>query len=153
MVGQILADTNILLRGVEPGHPSHVVAANATYTLGKQGGIVCVLPQNLIEFWNVCTRPEQQNGLGWSAGRADKELERLETIFTVLPESPAIYSEWRALVRDNSVLGKQVHDARIVAAMNVHGITALLTFNLKDFKRFQHIELVDPDSLVNSDIE
>ena len=150
---QILADTNILLRGVEPGHPSHIVAANATYSLGKQGDLICVFPQNLIEFWNVCTRPEQQNGLGWSADRADQELERLETIFTVLPDSPSIYPEWKALVRENSVLGKQVHDARIVAAMNVHGLKDLLTFNVKDFKRFQHITLIDPDSLVNSDIE
>lgn len=149
---QILADTNILLRGVQPDHFSHAAASNAISSLGEKGNIVCILPQNLIEFWNVCTRTEEQNGFGWSVARAAKELERLEKVFNVLPDSDAIFSEWKNVVRDNSVLGKKVYDARLVAAMNVHGISALLTFNLKDFKRFQHIVLIDPDALISSDI-
>lgn len=150
---RILADTNILLRSVEPAHQSHVTAVNALVSSTRKYGKVCVLPQNLIEFWNVATRPSEKNGLGWTVTETESEVSRFESIQEVLPDSQAIYSEWRTLVRDNSVLGKQVHDTRIVAAMNVHGITALLTFNLSDFKRFQHIALVDPDALVNSDIE
>jgi predicted nucleic acid-binding protein len=148
---KILTDTNVLLRGAQPEHFSHVVADNAIYSLGNNGDVICILPQNLIEFWNVCTRPLEQNGFGWSIIRASNELARLEKIFTVLPDSEAVYSEWKSLVVENSVLGKQVHDARIVAAMKVHGISKLLTFNLKDFKRFQHITLLDPNSFVNSD--
>jgi predicted nucleic acid-binding protein len=32
-------------------------------------------------------------------------------------------------------MGVQVHDARIVAVMNVHGVTHLLTLNGGDFSR------------------
>lgn len=130
----ILADTNILLRSAEPAHPTHNQAVNAVKTLLANGDRVCLIPQNLIEFWNVATRPIDKNGFGWSP--TDVEISRLESLLTVLPESQAIYREWRKVVLDNSVLGKQVHDARIVAAMNVHQITKLLTFNTKDFKRF-----------------
>lgn len=111
-----------------------------------------MVPQNLIEFWNVATRPAEQNGLGWSATETDIEVSRLEAIFDVLPDEPSIYSEWRRLVIVNGVLGKNVHDARIAAAMKVHKITKLLTFNIKDFRRFSDIILIDPASLPGVDV-
>ena len=41
--------------------------------------------------------------------------------------------------------GKQVHDANIVATMLAYGERRLLTFNIRDFRRFAaHIEVVDP---------
>jgi predicted nucleic acid-binding protein len=144
-VEDIQADTNILLRSVEPAHPTHQQAVNSVKTLLANGDRVCLIPQNLIEFWNVATRPIDKNGFGWSPAKTDAEITRLESLLTVLPDNQSIYQEWRKLVLDNSVLGKQVHDARIVAAMNVHQITKLLTFNLKDFRRFQQITLLDPN--------
>ena len=33
------------------------------------GEVVCVLPQNIAEFWNVCTRPSDKNGLGLTPKR------------------------------------------------------------------------------------
>jgi predicted nucleic acid-binding protein len=44
----------------------------------------------------------------------------------------------------HQVSGKQVYDARIVAAMLVHNLTHLLTFNDGDFKRFTEITVVNP---------
>jgi predicted nucleic acid-binding protein len=110
------------------------------------GDRVCLIPQNLIEFWNVATRPIDKNGFGWLPAKTDAEISRLESLLTVLPDNQTIYQEWRKLVLDNAVLGKQVHDARIVAAMNVHQITKLLTFNLKGFRRFHQITLLDPNT-------
>jgi predicted nucleic acid-binding protein len=37
------------------------------------------------------------------------------------------------------VIGVQVHDARLVAAMRVNGIQRLLTFNGDDFLRYKEI--------------
>lgn len=140
------SDTNILLRSAEPTHPTYFQAINAVKTFLASGDRVCLIPQNLIEFWNIATRPIDKNGFGWSPAKTDAEISRLESLLTVLSDSQAIYREWRKIVLANSVLGKQVHDARIVAAMNVHQITKLLTFNTKDFKRFQNITLIDPNS-------
>ena len=36
----------------------------------------------------------------------------------------------------------QVHDTRLVAAMKVHGLSHILTFNVKDFKRFVDITVI-----------
>lgn len=143
----IQVDTNILLRSAEPSHPTHHIAVNSVKVLLDNNTRVCLIAQNLIEFWNVATRPIENNGFGWTPAKTDVEISRLESLLTILPDTHSIFREWRKLVIDNSVIGKQVHDARIVAAMNVHRVTKLLTFNLKDFKRFQHIILIDPKTL------
>jgi predicted nucleic acid-binding protein len=139
-----LVDTNILLRSAEPAHPMHADAVRAVSTLLTHGARVCILPQNLIEFWSVATRPANLNGLGYAPAQADTEVSKIEALLTVLPDTPAIYPEWRRLVVVHSVAGKQVHDARIVAAMNVYQLTQLVTFNLNDFKRYAGLTLFDP---------
>jgi predicted nucleic acid-binding protein len=44
----------------------------------------------------------------------------------------------------HSVVGVEVHDAKLVASMNAYGITHLLTFNTGDFERYPGITVVDP---------
>jgi len=46
----------------------------------------------------------------------------------------------------HSVRGAKVHDTRLVAAMNVHSVRSLLTFNSDDFVRFG-IEVLHPTSV------
>ena len=87
----------------------------------------------MIEFWNAATRDVSLNGLGLSPAQADAELSRIESMLTILPDHPAIYAEWRKLVVIHSVSGKQVHDTRLAAAMNVFGISQLLTFQCRRF--------------------
>ena len=77
--------------------------------------------QNIAEFWNVATRPVANNGLGFSAALTFSEVGKIEQALTLLPESPAIYGEWKRLVVQHNVLGSKVHDTRLVAAMIVHG--------------------------------
>jgi predicted nucleic acid-binding protein len=100
--------------------------------------------QNLIELWVVATRPLGENGLGLTAAEAAAELKRIKGMFLFLPETPAIYSTWEALVIQHQVIGKPAHDARLVAAMQVHGLTAILTFDKAGFSRYPGIEVVDP---------
>ncbi len=42
---------------------------------------------------------------------------------------------WETLVSKHQILGKQAHDANLVAVMLVYGVRELLTFNGADFKR------------------
>jgi predicted nucleic acid-binding protein len=142
-----LADTNVLIRSVEWKHSLHPEAAAAMKALLLLGQRVCITPQNVAEFWNVCTRPADGNGLGLSLLELDREVSRLESILLLLPDVPAIYSERRRLVVSHSISGAQVHDARLVAAMNVYGISRILTFNIQDFARYPGIAAVHPSDL------
>lgn len=139
-----LADTNVLLRWVQPSDPERATAVAAVDALWDQGEEVYITPQNLIEFWNVATRPHTANGLGLTPAQADVEASQLETIFPLVPDTAAIYPQWRQLVMGAAVSGVQVHDARLAAVMRVHGISHLLTFNVRDFQRFGGITVVHP---------
>jgi predicted nucleic acid-binding protein len=88
--------------------------------------------------------------LGLTIGEADREASRLEGLLTLLPDVPAIYPEWRRLVVAHSVSGVRVHDARIVAAMNVYGISNLLTFNGPDFARYPGIHVLHPHDVAKA---
>jgi len=90
----------------------------------------------------VATRPIAQNGLGLSIPEAASELTLQKRMFPLLPDTPAIYQVWGNLVIQYQVSGKPAHDARLVAAMQVHGLTVILTFDRTGFSRYAGIEVV-----------
>lgn len=142
-----LVDTNALLRLVEPNHPMHSSVLDALDYLRARGETLCIVPQNLIEFWAVATRPRASNGLGMTFDEAMNELVSLKSLFVLRLDESTLFSEWERLISLHHTMGKQAHDARIVAAMKVHDIKNLLTFNLVDFKRYSDIAAIDPRSV------
>ena len=90
-------------------------------------------PQVLIEFRNFATRPTAVNGLGLSAVDTEAQAATFEARFPLLPETPGLYPAWKAVVSALGVIGKRVHDARLVPVCHVHGVTHLLTFNIAHF--------------------
>ncbi len=131
-----LMDTNVLLRFVNTEAGEHERVDRALDTFLERQDDVVLVPQVLYEFWAVATRPVQNNGLGWSVARTREEFGSLRQRFKLLPDSPALFDTWLELVTTHDVKGKQVHDARLVAAMQTHDLTNLLTLNVKDFERY-----------------
>lgn len=140
----VLLDTNILARMAEPGHPQRPLVEGAANRLHGNGDVLCLVPQSLYELWVVATRPVAQNGLGLTPLQAETELSRVEGLFLLLDDGADIYPQWRGLVTTHQVIGKSAHDARLVAAMTVHGLTHILTFNTADFARYPGITALDP---------
>jgi len=103
--------------------------------------------QNIAEFWNVATRPEVNNGLGFSIEEAQKEIFKLEEFLEVLYENAASYTAWKGLVIESRVIGVQVHDARLVSVMKAYDIRQIVTFNTGDFTRYAGIEPIHPDKV------
>jgi len=145
-----LIDSNILLRIARRDDPDHAIVSAALARLAEGGAVLYYTHQNIAEFWNVATRPADKNGFGLTVAEAERQTRVIEKGMVLLPDSAAVYREWRRLVLVHSVSGVQVHDARLAAAMSVHGVTRLLTLNLADFKRYPHLTAVDPGSLVHS---
>ncbi|HEY9768512.1 MAG: PIN domain-containing protein [Pleurocapsa sp. SU_5_0] len=146
-----LLDTNILLRTISPNDPMHIETVAAIDILNAGREQVIIAPQNLIELWNVCTRPAERNGLGFTPERTRAEVDRLKRLFIFIPDTPAIFPEWERLVTTYEVKGTKVHDTRLVAFMLVHRLSQILTFNVKDFRRFSpEITPVSPKEIVNS---
>jgi predicted nucleic acid-binding protein len=146
----VLLDTNILSRLVLPVSSQHTTARSAVDSLEKQGDFLCIVPQVLYEFWVIGTRPigPPSNGLGLTIEQVKTEISRAQTLFDFFPDTPAVYAEWEKLVVQHQVIGRSAHDARLVAAMNVHGIRKILTFNASDFSRYSEIQIIDPSQSI-----
>jgi predicted nucleic acid-binding protein len=146
-----LLDTNILVRLANTTDPQHTVAARAVFELHRLGETLSLTPQVLVEFRNVATRATAQNGLGLSTALAEAKAAIFEGTFPLLPDTPDIFPAWKTLVGAVGVIGKQVHDARLVAVCHAHGVTHLLTFNVSHFARMAGfgpgVVVVDPASV------
>jgi predicted nucleic acid-binding protein len=147
----VLLDTSVLGRLANKIDPAHAVAKRAVVELHRQGQSLHVTPQNLVEFRAVATRPTSVNGLGQSTAVAEAFAQDFLVDFPLLPETPDIFPAWQAIVNAHGVVGKQVHDARLIAVCHVHRVTHLMTFNIRHFTRIATslptVVLIDPKTI------
>ncbi len=130
-----LTDSSILMRLANPADPDYSTAGDAATELRRRGWMLRVSPQNLIEFRGAATRPVAVNGLGLTAAEADAWQTKFQADFPLLPDTADIFPAWERLVSALGVVGKQVHDARLAAVRDVHGVAGVFTFNAQHFRR------------------
>ena len=97
-IASCLVDTNILLRMTRRSDPQHQIVDTALARLASQGIILHYTHQNIAELWNVMTRPPVRNGLGLTVAEAERQVRAIESGMSFLPDSEAVYREWRRIV-------------------------------------------------------
>jgi predicted nucleic acid-binding protein len=145
-----LVDTGVLLRFTNTQDPQHPVVKQTVEALVSRNEELYMTTQNAAEFWNVSTRPKSDNGLGLPHNTVtDLLAQTIEPMCTVLVERRTLYSELKRLLANYAVVGKQVHDARLVAMMLTWQIENVLTLNDRDFRRYEPegITIVTPPSI------
>jgi hypothetical protein len=90
----------------------------------------------------LCTRPSNQNGLGFSAIQAETDLERLKQIFLLLRDERSIFENWQKLVVEHSVLGKTAHDASMT-----HTAFRRFVWRMKLFRSNHHEDIINTTHL------
>ena len=146
-----LLDTGILLRLVNENDPLHAEVEQAVDTLILRREDLLITTQNVAELWNVATRPVANNGLALSPADAAKVYQdAIEPLCGLLVEMDTLPDLFRRLLVQYDVVGKQVHDARLVAMMIVWQIENVLTLNDRDFRRYEPegITVITPASIV-----
>jgi predicted nucleic acid-binding protein len=147
----VLLDTSVLARLANATDRLYPIADRAVTELHGRGESLHITAQNLIEFLNVATRPTAINGLGLSIAEAEAKAAIFEATFPLLPETPDIFPAWKAIVAALGVVGKLVHDARLVAVCHAHGVSHLFTFNVAHFTRLATsgppLTVLDPASV------
>jgi len=146
-IASCVVDTNVLLRITRRADPQHQLIVMALTQLTGRGTTLHYTHQNIAELWNVMTRPLVRNGLGLTVNEAEIAVRAIERGMTLLPDSEAVYHEWRRIILRYGVSGVQVHDARLAAAMYVHSVAHILTLNVPDFSRFGGLTPVHPNQL------
>ena len=142
----ILVDTNILLQWFDHTSPDHELCRAAVQRTIDDGGTAYVNPQVCVEFWAVGTKTQKANGFGFDTDRAEEGLVAIRAYFEILDATPAVFDTWRDLVVRHDVRGVNTYDARVAASMITHNVPRLVTFNLKDFRRYG-LDATDPSSL------
>ena len=137
-------DTNLFIPARFDAAPAHALARAALNRAERSGEVLCISRQVMREYLAAATRPQ-----AWSAplpmSRALADLSWMGEVYEVLEDGPHVMDVLTRLGRDIPMGGKQVHDANIVATMLAYGERRLLTFNIRDFRRFAaHIEVLDP---------
>ena len=132
---RVFIDTNVLVYASRPTVPEHGAARAALGRLEASGCEAWISRQVLREYLAVVTRPQATApSLPMATGIAD--VRRFQSSFEVADDGPAEFERLLDVLAAHPGAGKQVHDANLVAAMLVHGIRRLLTFNAADFRRF-----------------
>src|SRR5262249_46941624 len=125
------------------GRPEHRDALRVLNDWAAAKAGLCTSGQVLREYLTVATRPAAINGLGLKLPDALGNVRAIRERTTLLAEDSRVTDRLLGLLADVECLGKQVHDANLVATMLVHGIGTIVTMNLRDFARFErHINLI-----------
>ena len=142
-----LVDSNVLIARIAPERVEHQTAIDSVSRLLASTEELFVTPQNIAEFWRVATTPRRRpGGLGLTAVEAGLRRENIKRDFTLLRDQPALYDVWERLVDQYQVIGLAVFDARLVAAMQIHRLDRILTFNITDFARYG-VSVLDPKAV------
>jgi predicted nucleic acid-binding protein len=147
VLASCLIDTNILLRATRRSDPHHPVVAKALARLILQETTLHYTLQNIAELWNVMTRPVARNGFGLTVSEAEREVLAIEGGMILLPDTEAVYRQWRQIIIQYGISGVQVHDARLAASMYAHGVSHILTLNVPDFGRFSDLTALHPSDI------
>ena len=140
---RLFCDTNVLLSAVDRKRRLHAQALHVLNVLPNRGVALHVSGQIVREFLAVCTRPMDSNGLGLSRRDAVRNAEAIVERSTILDENRHVALRLLDVARTTACSGRQLHDANVVATMQEHGLTRLVTGNLGDFRQFGGLDLVD----------
>jgi predicted nucleic acid-binding protein len=131
----IFIDTNVLVFATIPASPFHAPAVTALHRVAFAKDDAWISRQVLREYLVQLTRP---GVLPMSlAGKvAVAQISAVTALYRVADETAKVTLELQTLIGNGLALGKQIHDANIVATCVANSIPRLLTHNFADFKRY-----------------
>jgi predicted nucleic acid-binding protein len=142
-VDKIFVDTNVLIYANDPLSPFNQAARAQLYNYAGSGFELWISRQIIREYLSTKSRAMVLSNT-YNAMTLFNDIQHFSTIFKIADESQNVTNELLRLVTSYNVGGKQVHDCNIVATMKTQGISALLTHNVADFKRYanENIEII-----------
>jgi predicted nucleic acid-binding protein len=141
---KILIDTNILVYANTPSSPLCISARNKLNELAPSYHSFWISRQSIREYLVVMTN------LMKIAGHIDhqslmNDIGNFLDTYELTDETQLVTKHLLELVKTNSLVGKKIHDANLVANMLAFGIDAILTNNVIDFRPYSH--LIEIESL------
>jgi uncharacterized protein len=138
-----IVDTNVLVYALDTAAPQHNAARTLLETARVDIATLYVTSQILCEFYSVMTNPRRV-AQPRTADEAMSVLSDALTFLHVLPIPASTIDRLLGLLRRRSVMGSNVFDLHIIAAIQANGIGTIYTFNVADFAIFPELSIVTP---------
>jgi toxin-antitoxin system PIN domain toxin len=140
----IAVDTNLLVYAHREDSPFHGAAFERIAELAE-GAATWAIPWPCVhEFLAIVTHPRiyaPPTPLARALDQVDAWLASPSLV--LLTESAAHWPTVRTLLAGGRVVGAQVHDARVAALCQQHGVRELWSAD-RDFNRFSGLSVVNP---------
>jgi hypothetical protein len=140
----IALDTHILVHAHRQASPWHPRASRAVRELAEDTAAWAIPWPCIHEFLSVTTNPRifpDPSPLQLSLAQIDAWLS--SPSLQLLGESSIYWDELKATVTEGQIHGARVHDARIAALCQLHGVRELWTAD-RDFSRFPRLRVRNP---------
>jgi uncharacterized protein len=140
----IAVDTNVLVYAHREDSPWHRQAYGRVVELAEGRAVWAIPWPCLHEFLAIVTHPRiyaPPTPLDLALDQVDAWLESPSLV--VLPESERYWPELRQVLKASLAAGPQVHDARVAALCQLHGVRELWTAD-RDFGRFPGVKACNP---------
>ncbi len=140
-----LLDTNIIVHAHNLSSPHQLRASKIIQDALHSKLDACITPQILYEFFAVVTNRR----------RVDQPLSITEALnicedlwlspeIKVIEAHSSTTSTVFSLTKQYEIRGAQIFDCVIAATAHEHGIKRVLTENIKDFRIFDFLEVINP---------
>jgi predicted nucleic acid-binding protein len=139
----VFIDTNILVYANLALSPFHAQAVERLQTLDNRGIDLWISRQVLREYLSAMTRPGDLTGQIPIASLA-ADISYFTDYFHIAEDSSEVTGRLLSLIEQIPTGGRQIHDANLVATMQLYGIQNFLTHNIADFDRFSQVITVLP---------
>ncbi|RMF79284.1 MAG: PIN domain-containing protein [Chloroflexi bacterium] len=144
MAARVFVDTNILLRVTLKQINRHDEVDALVKRIIREDSELWISGQVIREFIVQVTHPRTL-AQPLTIKQVVQEIEVMKPLFQIADETVIVREKLLKLLQEYPTVGKQVHDANIVATMLANDIDTLLTLNTKDFQRFaEQITLISP---------
>lgn len=135
----ILIDSNILVYSINLSSPKHKKAQG--FLNENIGGFV-IAQQNILETLRVLIHPKFPSPM--KTQDAVKAIERILKVGEVISPDYRTYQIALELVKQHNLAADKIFDAYLAATCLSCNINTIATDNIKDFKAFSQIQLINP---------
>lgn len=140
----IAVDTNLLVYAHREDSPWHVPASKCLQGLAEASSPWVIPWPCLHEFFAIVTHPRIYTPPTPLETALDQISAWLESPSLVsVSELEGYWSELHRLILAGRIVGAQVHDAKIAALCQTHGVTELWSAD-RDFSRFSGLKIRNP---------
>jgi predicted nucleic acid-binding protein len=137
----ILADSNILIYAINKRSPKNTAAQSF---LQKNAGQIVVAHQNILETVRVLTHKKFSHPV--SIDSAFQGVDQILAAAEVISPNEETFDLMRELIKDQKLSSDQIFDAYLVATSLSNEVRIIATDNVRDFKVFPQIKVINPFS-------